>query len=205
MSKRREGKPERENFVLIFSKQWSDSPPLSMQTYGRFSTQSQKLDQDWFSLDAFLYSLSQDCNCPRVHRWHSFRRACPHKMAAHLKKKMSNEWALPTSASIIMLRLECSLLATNTCRMHRLSLWNRLLFRELQILHFYFTHHLNRLNSLQLPPTVCSFSLSHIQTSHRVRLFVMGALQRRHCVFICSRDDSPSMRWSGLWDVCLFL
>lgn len=32
-----------------------------------------------------------------------------------------------------------------------------------------------------LPPTVCSFGLSHIQTSHGMRQFVMAAVQRRCC------------------------
>lgn len=31
----------------------------------------------------------------------------------------------------------------------------------------------------------------------------MAALQRRCCVLICSGDESPRMRWSGLWDVSL--
>lgn len=56
MSMRRRGNQRGERgFVLIFSKQCSDSPLLPRQTHRQFPIQSQKLDQDWFSLEDFLF------------------------------------------------------------------------------------------------------------------------------------------------------
>lgn len=58
---------------------------------------------------------------------------------------------------------------------------------------------LHRLSSSVLGrhPRFALFHLSHIRHAHRAMLFVMAALQRC-CVLICSGDDSPSMRRSGL-------
>lgn len=68
------------------------------------------------------------------------------------------------------------------------------------------THKLNRSSSSfsrYHPQFALWISRTYEPLMSSVRLFVMGALQRRCCVLICSGDDSPWMRWSGLWDVCL--
>lgn len=79
--------------------------------------------------------------------------------------------------------------------------WGRFLLRA----HTH-THKLNRSSSSfsrYHPQFALWISRTYEPLMSSVRLFVMGALQRRCCVLICSGDDSPWMRWSGLWDVCL--
>ena len=83
--------------------------------------------------------------------------------------------------------------------------WGRFMLRA----HTHTRTHTLKLNRLSSsfpryhPQFALWISRTYEPLMSSVRLFVMGALQRRCCVLICSGDDSPWMRWSGLWDVCL--